>query len=192
MADIVAKLRDRRGEAGLPQILEGSCASVRCDQKPASTAPTCVVEPSHSGDFVPQQCATDIALRGNTSVSAGCATKSESGQIRKSRASKPSLLFPCQADMAGSACVVAEVEQNGVGTPYITPMTRRLKRRVDPEQSPYTCVLPERKPVRRGREMIALLRGGGSRSLSRRRYGRCRTRQRSTSCSNACGRLVRP
>jgi hypothetical protein len=31
-----------------------------------------------------------------------------------------------------------------------------------------------------------------SRSLSWRRYGRCRTRQRSTSCSNACGRLVRP
>ena len=31
-----------------------------------------------------------------------------------------------------------------------------------------------------------------SRSLSRRRYGRCPTRQRSTSCSNACGRLVRP
>src|SRR5262245_26136961 len=29
-------------------------------------------------------------------------------------------------------------------------------------------------------------RGGGSRSLSRRRYGR------STSCSNACGRLLRP
>jgi hypothetical protein len=36
-------------------------------------------------------------------------------------------------------------------------MTRRLKCRIDPEQSPYTCVLPEHKPVRRGREMIDLL-----------------------------------
>jgi hypothetical protein len=30
-------------------------------------------------------------------------------------------------------------------------MTRRLKCRIDPEQSPYTCMLPEHKPVRRGR-----------------------------------------
>jgi hypothetical protein len=37
------------------------------------------------------------------------------------------------------------------------PMTRRLKCRIDPEQSPYTCMLPEHKPVRRGREMIDLL-----------------------------------
>ena len=46
---------------------------------------------------------------------------------------------------------------NCVGTPYITPMTRRLKCRIDPEQSPYTCILPEHNPVRRGREMIDLL-----------------------------------
>ena len=43
------------------------------------------------------------------------------------------------------------------GTPYIPPMTRRLKCQIDPEQSPYTCMLPEHKPVRRGREMIGLL-----------------------------------
>ena len=36
-------------------------------------------------------------------------------------------------------------------------MTRSLKCRIDPEQSPYTCMLPEHKPVRRGREMIDLL-----------------------------------
>ena len=36
-------------------------------------------------------------------------------------------------------------------------LTRRLKCRIDPEQSPYTCMLPEHKPVRRGREMIDLL-----------------------------------
>jgi hypothetical protein len=35
-------------------------------------------------------------------------------------------------------------------------MTRRLKSRIDPEQSPYTCVLSEHKPVRRRREMIDL------------------------------------
>ena len=52
---------------------------------------------------------------------------------------------------------VAAEKQNGVGTPYIPPMTRRLKCRIDPEQSPYTCMLPEHKPVRRGREMIDLL-----------------------------------
>src|SRR6266852_6414381 len=52
---------------------------------------------------------------------------------------------------------VAAEKQNGVGTPYIPPMTRRLKCRIDPEQSPYSCVLPEHKPVRRGREMIDLL-----------------------------------
>jgi hypothetical protein len=33
-------------------------------------------------------------------------------------------------------------------------MTRRLKCRIDPEQSPYTCVLPEHKPVRRGRPHV--------------------------------------
>ena len=32
-----------------------------------------------------------------------------------------------------------------------------MKCRIDPEQSPYTCMLPEHKPVRRGREMIDLL-----------------------------------
>ena len=37
------------------------------------------------------------------------------------------------------------------------PTTRRLKCRIDPEQSPYTCMLPEHKTVRRGREMIDLL-----------------------------------
>src|SRR6266446_4852122 len=52
---------------------------------------------------------------------------------------------------------VAAEKQNGVGTPYIPPMTRRLQCRIDPEQSPYTCMLPEHKPVRRGREMIDLL-----------------------------------
>ena len=52
---------------------------------------------------------------------------------------------------------VAAEKQNGVGTPYIPPMTRRLKCRIDPEQSPYTCMLPEHKPVQRGREMIDLL-----------------------------------
>jgi hypothetical protein len=41
-------------------------------------------------------------------------------------------------------------------------MTRRLKCRIDPEQSPYTCVLPEHKPVRRGREISGLLAGGGA------------------------------
>ena len=39
-------------------------------------------------------------------------------------------------------------------------MTRRLKCRIDPEQSPYTSMLPEHKPVRRGREMIDLLAVG--------------------------------
>jgi hypothetical protein len=52
---------------------------------------------------------------------------------------------------------VAAEKQNGVGTPCMPPMTRRLKCRIDPEQRPYACVLPERKPVRRGREMIDLL-----------------------------------
>jgi hypothetical protein len=50
---------------------------------------------------------------------------------------------------------VAAEKQNGVETPYIPSMTRRLKCRIDPEQSPYTCMLPEHKPVRR--EMIDLL-----------------------------------
>jgi hypothetical protein len=50
---------------------------------------------------------------------------------------------------------VAAEKQNGVGTPYIPPMTRRLKCRIDPEQSPYTCMLPEHK-------MLDLLAGGGA------------------------------
>ena len=91
---------------------------------------------------------------------------------------------------------VAAEKQNGVGTPYIPPMTRRLKCRIDPEQSPYTCALPEHKPVRRGREMIDLLAVVEPKPEPANSYdtamGRCRTRQRSTSCSNACGRLVRP
>jgi hypothetical protein len=68
-------------------------------------------------------------------------------------------------------------------------MTRRLKCRIDPEQSPYTCVLPEHKPVRREREMIDLLAVEEPKPKTRTtpRYGRFRTRQRSTSCSNACG-----
>ena len=40
---------------------------------------------------------------------------------------------------------------------YVPPMTRRLKCRIAPEQSPCTCKVPEHKPVRRGREMIDLL-----------------------------------
>src|SRR5260370_18779597 len=47
--------------------------------------------------------------------------------------------------------------ENRRGSPYIPPMTRRLKCRIDPEQSPYTCMLPEHKPVRPRREMIDLL-----------------------------------
>ena len=49
---------------------------------------------------------------------------------------------------------VAAEKQDGVGTPYMAPMTRRLKCRIDLEQSPYACVLPEHKPVRCGRETI--------------------------------------
>ncbi|WEX74688.1 hypothetical protein PYH37_002156 [Sinorhizobium numidicum] len=41
-----------------------------------------------------------------------------------------------------------------MGTPYIPPMTRRLKCRIDPEQSPYICMLPEHN--RCGAEMIDL------------------------------------
>jgi hypothetical protein len=51
---------------------------------------------------------------------------------------------------------VAAEKQNGVGTPYIPPMTRRLKCRIDREQSPYTCMLPEHKSVRRGRESLGM------------------------------------
>src|SRR5882757_2822660 len=36
---------------------------------------------------------------------------------------------------------VAAEKQNGVGTPYIPPMTRRLKCRIDPEQSPDTVAV---------------------------------------------------
>src|SRR5215469_12914721 len=86
---------------------------------------------------------------------------------------------------------VAAEKQNGVGTPYIPPMTRRLKCRINPEQSPYTCLLPEHKPVRRRREMIDLLAVEEPKpkpaNSTTPLYRRCRTRQRSTSCSNACG-----
>jgi hypothetical protein len=34
--------------------------------------------------------------------------------------------------------------------------------RIDPERSPYSCVLSEHKPVRRGREMIEAARGGAA------------------------------
>jgi hypothetical protein len=85
----------------------------------------------------------------------------------------------------------AAEKQNGVGTPYIPPMMRRLKCRIDPEQSPYTCMLPEHKRVRRGREMIDLLAVEEPKPKPA-KIRRCRTRQRSTGCSNACGRLVRP
>jgi hypothetical protein len=37
-----------------------------------------------------------------------------------------------------------------------------MKCPINPEQSPYTCMLPEHKPVRRGREMIDLLAVGGA------------------------------
>ena len=67
-------------------------------------------------------------------------------------------------------------------------MTRRLKCRIDPEQR---CMLPEHKPVRRAREMIDLLAVEEPKPKPA-KNGRCRTRQRSTSCSNACRRLVRP
>ena len=87
---------------------------------------------------------------------------------------------------------VAAEKQNGVGTPYIPPMTRRLKCRIDPEQSPYTCMLPEHKPVRRGREMIDLLAVEEPKPKPAKIRAVSCTRQRSTSCSNACGRLVRP
>jgi hypothetical protein len=50
----------------------------------------------------------------------------------------------------------AAEKQNGVGTPYIPPLMRRLKCQIDPEKSTFTCVLPEHE-VRRGREMIDLL-----------------------------------
>ena len=40
---------------------------------------------------------------------------------------------------------------------YDTAHDAPLKCRIDPEQSPYTCMLPEHKPVWRGREVIDLL-----------------------------------
>src|SRR5262245_38539642 len=52
---------------------------------------------------------------------------------------------------------VAAEKQNGVGTPYIPPMTRRWKCPSDPEQSPNPCRPPGHRPRRRGREMIDLL-----------------------------------
>ena len=83
---------------------------------------------------------------------------------------------------------VAAEKQNGVGTPYIPPMTRRLKCRIDPAQSPYTCMLPEHKPVRRGRETIDLL----AVEEPKPKPAKIRAGQQSATRSNACGRLVRP
>jgi hypothetical protein len=68
-------------------------------------------------------------------------------------------------------------------------MTRCSKCRIDPAQSPYTCMLPEHKPVRRGREMIDLL--AVEEPKPKPAKIRAVWRQRSTSCSSACGRLVR-
>src|SRR5262245_46299471 len=83
---------------------------------------------------------------------------------------------------------VAAEKQNGVGTPYIPPMTRRLKCRIDPEQNAYTCVLPEHKPGRRGREKIDLL------AVEEPKPAKIRAvsyEAAITNCSNACARLVR-
>jgi hypothetical protein len=52
---------------------------------------------------------------------------------------------------------VAAEKQHGVGDTLHTAHDAPLKCRIDSEQSPYTCMLPEHKPVRRGREMIDLL-----------------------------------
>jgi hypothetical protein len=41
-------------------------------------------------------------------------------------------------------------------------MTRRLKYRIDPAQSPYTCMLPEHKPVRRERDYDRPACGSGA------------------------------
>jgi hypothetical protein len=41
-------------------------------------------------------------------------------------------------------------------------MMRRLKCRIDPEQSPYTCMLPEHKPVRLRARDDRPARGGGA------------------------------
>jgi hypothetical protein len=55
---------------------------------------------------------------------------------------------------------VAAEKQNGVGTPYLPLMTRRSKCRIDPEQSPYNCMLPEHKPGAARDDRPA--RGGGA------------------------------
>src|SRR5262245_38843894 len=70
-----------------------------------------------------------------------------------------------------------------------TPWCGRLRRRF--EQSPFTYMLPEHKPVRRGREMIDLL------AVEEPKPKPAKIRAVSyeaaiSSCSNACGRLVRP
>jgi hypothetical protein len=51
---------------------------------------------------------------------------------------------------------VAAEKQDGVGTPYIPPMTRRLKMPDRSRAEPLHLPLPEHKPVGRGREMINL------------------------------------
>jgi hypothetical protein len=56
-----------------------------------------------------------------------------------------SYLTSGSATLSGSGTTaqrVAAEKQNSVGS-YIPPMTRRLKCRIDPEQSSYTCMLPE-------------------------------------------------
>jgi hypothetical protein len=68
-------------------------------------------------------------------------------------------------------------------------MTRRLKYRIDPEQSPYTCMLPEYKPARRGREMIDLLAVEEPKPANIRAVS---YEAAIDSCSNACGRKFGP
>ena len=52
---------------------------------------------------------------------------------------------------------VAAENQNGVETSYIPPMDAPLEMPDRSRAEPHTCMLPEHKPVRRGREMIDLL-----------------------------------
>jgi hypothetical protein len=90
--------------------------------------------------------------------------------------------------------MVAREEADGRGPSRVTlwcPGSGSLRTRIDPEQSPYTCMLPEHKPVRRGREMIDLLAVEEPKPKPAKIRAVSYTRQRSTSCSNACGRLVR-
>ena len=72
----------------------------------------------------------------------------------------------CDLEPTGRPDWLEALKQNGVGTPCRPPMTGRLKCRIDREQSPDTCMLPEHKPVRRGRENLLAVEEP---SLSRRR-----------------------